>query len=155
MKVIDFLSRIFGYISTGIIGIMMLLIVGDICGRYFINKPITASTEFVEAMMVGIGFPALAWCALKGNHIKVDLILSRFTPRIQAIIDSFTLFCGLGTYIILTWRSFLEASHTVSTASIYKFPEYPFYWILAVGCTIFCLAMITILIKKIREAIKR
>jgi TRAP-type transport system small permease protein len=155
VKVIELLSRILGYISTCLIFVMMLLLVGEVCGRYFINKPITGSTEFACALMVTIGFPALAWCTMKENHIKVELVVGRFSRRVQAIIDSFTLFCGLSIYIIVTWRTILEASHVSSTASIYEFPEQPFYWIMVVGYTVFCLAMATVLIKKVREAVKR
>ena len=88
---------------------MMLLTVSDVFLRYAFRRPIFGSTEITEIMIVMLGFLGLAWCAVKGGHLKVDLLMSRFSPRLQAIFDSFTYFAGLVICIIIAWRSLLES----------------------------------------------
>ena len=154
MKIIYFLSRLMGYVATGMLGLLMLFTVADVCGRYFFNSPITGTSELSEFMMVIVVFLALAWCALGRKHVRVELIVSRFPPRVQAIVDSITLLAALGTFVIITWRSFLESTEVVTATSLLRLPHAPFYWIMTLGLALFCLAIVVLLIENVAEASK-
>ena len=134
---------------------MMLLTVADVFLRYFFNAPITGTAEITEFMLVIVIFPALAWCAVTGKHVKVDLILSLFPPRVQAIVDSITLLLVLGTFVIITWQSFLESKVVDSTTSLLGLSSAPFYWIMTLGYALFCLAVVTLVIENIIKGVKR
>ena len=155
MKIIHHLSRLFAYIATGVLGLMMLLTVVDVFLRYFFNSPITGTTEVTEFMMVIVVFPALAWCAVTRRHLKVDLLVSHLPPRIQAIIDFLTLLLALGTFIIITWQSFLESLDVRTTTSLLNLPHAPFYWILTVSLALFCLSIATLLVENIMKEAKK
>lgn len=155
MKVIYSLNRWLGYLASVMMGLMMLLTVADVSGRYFLNSPITGTTEISRLMMVIIVFPALGWAALSRVHVKVDLVLSRFPPRVQAIISIITLLIALGTYGAITWRSFLESTVVNRQTSLLQLPFTPFYWVMSVGFAVFCLAIIVLIIENITEALKR
>lgn len=155
MKIIHLLSRLFGYVSTGVLGLMMMLTVADVFLRYFFNAPISGTTEITEFMLVVVVFPALAWCAVTGKHVKVDLIMTHFPPQVQAIVDSITLFLGLGIFVIITWQSFLESKVVDSTTSLLGLPSAPFYWVMTVGLVLFCLAIATLVIENIVKVVKR
>ena len=154
MKIIYSLSRLMGYVATGMLGLLMLLTVADVCGRSFFNSPITGTSELSEFMMVSVVFLALAWCALARKHVSVDLLVSRFTPRVQAIVDSITLLSALGTFVIITWRSALESTEVVAATSLLRLPHTPFYWIMTGGLALFCLAIMALLIENVTEARK-
>ncbi|MFC1862703.1 TRAP transporter small permease [Thermodesulfobacteriota bacterium] len=149
MKAIHFLSKVTGYVATVVLGLMMLLTVADVFLRYFFNSPITGTTEMTELMLVVVVFPAFAWCAIQGRHVKVDLIVALFPPRIQVFIDSFTLLATLGIYIVITWQSFFEAMETHTATSLIGLPHAPFYWIMAFGFVLFCLSILSLVIEKI------
>lgn len=154
MKIIYALSRFMGYLATGMLGLLMLFTVTDVCARYFFNAPITGVSELSEFMMVIVVFLALAWCALGRKHVRVELIVSRFTPRVRAIVDSITLLAALGTFVIITWRSFLESADVVTATSLLRLPHAPFYWIMTGGLALFCLAILVLIIENIAEARK-
>ena len=155
MKTINLLSRLFGYVSTAVLGLMMLLTVADVFLRYFFSAPISGTTEITEFMLVVVVFPALAWCAVTGKMVKVDLLMSHFPPRVQAIVDSITLFLVLGIFVIITWQSFLESKVVDSTTSLLGLPSAPFYWVMTVGLALFCLAVATLMIENIIKGVKR
>jgi len=157
VKIINSLSQALNVLAIGVLVVMMLLTVADVGMRYVLRHPIVGSVELTEFMMVFVVFLGLAWCAVRGRHVKVDLFLSRFSPRVQAIVDSITYIGSLGIFVIIAWRSLLESfsvwqMHLVST--ILKVPMFPFYWVLTLGCAVLCLVMITNIIQYVAKAVK-
>lgn len=155
MKIIRLLSKLFAYIATGVLGLMMLLTVADVFMRTFFNSPITGTTELTEFMMVIVVFPALAWCAVQRRHVNVDLLVGHLPPRVQTVIDSITLLLALCTFIIITWYSMLEAMDVYTTTALLNLPHAPFYWVLTAGFALFCLSIVTLLIENFTKEIKR
>jgi TRAP-type C4-dicarboxylate transport system permease small subunit len=144
-----------GYVSSVLVIILMLDVVADVCGRYFFNYPILGASELATLMMSIIVFSALAWAALAEKHVKVDLVMERFPPRVQAIVNSITLLLALGVYSIITWRSVLESTEVHDVSSLLRVPHTPFYWIMTVGFTVFCISIIVLVIKNIAQAVKK
>ena len=155
MKVIETLSRWMGYLSSALVIILMLDVVADICGRYFFNAPILGASELATLMMAIIVFSALAWAALSEKHIKVDLVMQRFPPRVQAVVNSITLLLALGIFSVITWQSALEATEVHDVTSLLRVSHTPFYWIMMVGFGVFCISIIVLLIKNIAQVMKR
>lgn len=158
MKIITRLSRVLNIAAACAMAVMMLLTVSDVFLRYFFNRPIIGVTELTELLMVCVGFLGLAWCATKGQHLKVDLVMSRFPARVQTNVDSITLFAGLCVCVFITWQSFLESMTSLrfhSTSSLLKVPDYPFYFVLTLGFAILCLAIAIELIQNIAKGFKR
>ena len=149
MKTIHLLSRLFAYAATGVLGLMMLLTVTDVFLRWVFNSPITGTTEITEFMMVIVVFPALAYCALSRRHIQVDLLVSHLPPRVQIIIDVLTLLIALGIYVIITWQTFLESMDVRTTTALLNLSQAPFYWVLSISLTLFCLSIVALLIEEI------
>jgi TRAP-type C4-dicarboxylate transport system permease small subunit len=144
-----------GYVSAVVIGLLMMVVVADVCGRYFFNSPIMGASELACFLMIIIVFPALAWAALTEKHVKVDILVSRFPPRVQAIFSSVTLLIVLGIFVIITWRSVLESMAVHNVTSLLRLPHAPFYWIMTVGLAVFCLSIVALVIKRVAEAGKR
>jgi TRAP-type C4-dicarboxylate transport system permease small subunit len=158
MKIINSLSRIMNIAASVILAAMMLLTVSDVFLRYFLRKPILGTTEITESMMSGLAFFALAWCAAERSHLKVDLVMSLFSPRVQAIVDTMTGLAGLIVIALITWRNFIEAlaiKELNIVSSLVKIPAYPFYYVISLGCAILCLVMVTQFIENIGKGIKR
>lgn len=155
MKTIGVISRWMGYISAAAIIILMLLVTANVIGRYFIRAPITGTPEIACLLMIVIVFPALAWVALEGKHIKVDFIMNRFPSIVQAITDGIMLIISLGIYAIISWRSLLAAMESTDVSSLLSIPQAPFYWIMAVGWALFSISIIALIIKNIAGTVKK
>ena len=89
MKVIRSASRAVGYVAVVTVIALMLLTVADVFLRYVFNNPIRGTIELTEMMMVWI-LLVVAWGALEGSHVKIDILMRRFSPRVQATVEIFT-----------------------------------------------------------------
>ncbi len=150
MRMIAAAGRVAGYIAAIMLAILTLLTVSDICGRFFFTRPIVGTTELTEYLLAIMAFFAIAWAAVKQRHIKVDLIMSRFPPRAQTIVDCITCLFSIGIYVIITWRLAMEGIDLQQLNLISAFldvPKYPFYFIAALGAALLTLVTITTLIQ--------
>ena len=146
-----------GFIAICILVAMMILTVLDVFLRRVFNSPIPFSLELVEFMMVLTGFLGLAWCAMSESHIRVDLIVSRMPTRARGIIDSLCYLAGFGISVIIAWRSVMECLairklHTEST--VLGIPIFPFYLVVAAGFAALALAILILLARSLKEAVK-
>lgn len=133
----------------------MLLTVANVFLRDVFNKPIRGTPELSEFMMVLVIFLALAWCAITRKHVRVELIVTRFSPRIQMILNSITLLLTLGIFVIITWQSVLESMAVYDATSLLRIPHTPFYWVMTIGLGLFSLSILVLLIENITEARKK
>jgi len=157
MKKIESISHVMNYVAGIVLLVMVLLTTSDVLGRYLFSRPIIGTTELTEFMVVIVGFLGLAWCAVKGTHLMVDLLVSRLSPRKQAVIDSFNYFLQLVLCILISWRSFAEGIRRLeagATSSNLGIPQYPFLWVLGCGVAMLCLVILLQLIQKINKAVK-
>jgi C4-dicarboxylate transporter DctQ subunit len=157
-RVIDTVSEISGVVAVVVLVCMMMLTVSDVCLRYFFNNPITASAEYTEYMMVIVGFLGIAWCAIKGMHIKVELIIGRFPERGQAIIDIINSVLVIGVCAIIGSQSLSEgfAVKQMGIASdITDIPHHPFYWIIVFGYVLLFFVMLNILVQNVLKLVKK
>lgn len=136
---------------------MMMFTVTDVCLRYFFNNPIKGSDETTEFMMVVVSFLGLAWCALKGMHIKVNVIVSRFPQKPQTIIDIVNYIIVIGVCALLTsqlWRETLVVQARGKISYLTGIPYSPFYFIAGFGFFLLLLIVISLLVQSIK-ALKR
>jgi TRAP-type C4-dicarboxylate transport system permease small subunit len=131
-------SRMLSYTSVFVLFTMMLLITGDVLGRFVANSPVRGSTDFVELMMITLVFFPLAECAAQDGHIRVDVVFSHLPKYIQAKLDSVTFFASASIAAIIAWRlgnqvyKYIVAKMPMLTP-IWEFSYLPFICLAAVG----------------------
>ena len=105
--------------------------------------------DLIEIGMVLVGFLGLAWCAMRGMHVKIDLVVVSLLPkRAQRIIESFGYIIGLLICALLSWQAFREGivmREMNALSSTVEIPLFPFYWATALGYALLCLAILVLL----------
>jgi TRAP-type C4-dicarboxylate transport system permease small subunit len=158
VKQIAAISKVLAIAASVVLAAMMLLTVADVALRWLFKSPIIGTTEITESMMACIVFFALAWCAAEKSHLKVDLVVDRFSPRMQSIIDSLNTLAGLCLIALIALYSFLEGRAVQELnliSSLIKLPAYPFYYVIAAGCVMLSLVMICQLIEHLVKAVRK
>ena len=142
MRSIKFLSRLLGYMSAVMLGLLMMITVVDVICRYIFNAPLTGATEISELLMVLVVFLSLAWVSVERSHIRVDLLVNMWPRKVQLVVEVVTLLLSLSAYLIITWQSAQESMDVKETTSLLRVPEAPFHWVMTLGLAMLCLAII-------------
>jgi TRAP-type C4-dicarboxylate transport system permease small subunit len=151
-------SNVANYISAAFLFLLMLLTCGDVTLRYLFNKPITGSLELTEFMMAIIVSLALAYCALKKGHVRVDLIVSKLPKRVQLIMESIANIAFLAFVALMTWRIIYRAWQMVEVnqiTAILRIPVFPFVLVVAAGTTVLCIVLLKNIIGNLDEVAKK
>lgn len=156
-------NKYFHWVAMVVLLLLMFLTVGDVVGRYMVGiipgfGPIPGSFELTEFMLAIVVLTAIGYTQVKGEHISIDMFITKFPPRVVAIIDSVTNFLTLSMYILVTWQTIkyvqlLYKSHDVS--GVLRLPVYPFLIVSAVGTFMFCLAMLSTFIQSLKKAVEK
>ena len=157
MKAINALGRIMNIAASTVLAAMMLLTVTDVGMRYFLRRPILGTTEITENMMVCLTFFGLAWCAAQQGHLRVDMVVSRFSPRVQALVDGITTLAGFAMVGLIAWRSLVEGMAVREldiVSSLLRIPAFPFYYVIAIGSALLALVMVTQIIQYFGKAVR-
>lgn len=144
MKLLD---RVVERIATGIIlisGLGMMLVMflgtGDVIGTHFFGWPVPGAKEASESTMVLIVFGSLAWAQIRRQHIHVELLYNRQSPRVRTILDIITTLLALIFFGIVLWQTFGEAAVSwkirEADVGLIRFPLYPAKSFVVIGTAV-------------------
>ena len=141
------LEKFLNNVAGGVIlTAMMFLVTGDVLGRYLFNRPIHGTTEVTEFMMVGLLYFTLAHTQTLKAHIRVDMLVSIFSPRARILCEAITYFLGFILLALITWQSLAAAIQAwkigETTFGLILFPLFPAKVLIPLGCFIFSLRLI-------------
>lgn len=129
-------------IGTVWIFFLMLLVVADVVGRNFLDKPITGVAEFAARSVSAIVFLQLAAAIGAGKMTRSDFlqrILLRWSPRSVAVTDSLFAVLGAVLFLALAWISWPEllsswkGNEYFGVQGVYMIPTWPFRGLVVVG----------------------
>ncbi len=148
------LSRFMSRIASVILFLMMILTILDVVLRKLASKSILGTVELTEFMLVILVFFSLAQTEVLDGHVKVDLVMSRFSARVQGLMDMLTQFVCFVLSLLITWSSLdysekMRLSEEVTQDLL--IPVYPFIYFVALGCLVLSF---TLLVKFFMATIK-
>ena len=121
LRIIEKMSLIGGVVS----GISILLMTGLIVLEILLRSTTGISTliceEYSAYLLVVFGAMALAYTLKSGGHIRVDLILSKLSPRARLVVD----LCGtilslfVFLYVVVQSWAYLYGSLSSGQTSMY------------------------------------
>ena len=132
----------------------------EVISRFIFNEPTVWAHETTSLMFAFYSILPGGYCLLQEQHVRVDVLWVRLSPRGKAIADIAT--CGLSFIFIvaLLWFSVPWAWHSFqireTTTSVWGPPLYPakiflvlgIFWLLVIMVWKFILDLYTIIQKK-------
>ena len=146
---------------TNVVGLtalflMIILTFVDVVMRYIFNHPLEGQTDLTEVMMIVAIFLAVAHTQNEKGHISIDLITTKLAPKARIAMEFITTLLGLGTFVIVIWRTLVQAMWDVNVNAWHRMqmpiPKAPFDAIIALGCTTLCLLLLRDLLANAAEA---
>jgi TRAP-type C4-dicarboxylate transport system permease small subunit len=155
-RVVRLLSKFCDQIAQAGVFALFLLIFGNILLRK-IWKPFFGAYDYVCFITAIVIAFALANCAVQRGHTQVELLITRFSQRVQGIIGSITNILSLGLFSLVAWRCLVLANDMrrmgeVSMTAL--LPFHPYIYAVAFGCALLCLVILVDLIKSLVQAVK-
>lgn len=110
---IDALNAAVGHMVQWLVLVAVLISAGNAAVRYLLNTSSNAWLELQWYLFAAIFLLGAGYTLLRNEHIRIDILTGRFSPRTQAWIDIFgTIFFLLPMALLimwLAWPMFLES----------------------------------------------
>ena len=155
MEFLEKLNRILNQLLVWIAGTFLLAMVVMICANVFLRRiwtPLLGTFELMGYFGALITAFALGYTQIKGGHISVDILVLRFSPKAQRILNGLNnLFCMI-FFALVTWQISSYAATLWRTGEVtetLKIIYYPFTYGVALGCAVFSLVFLTNFLKSI------
>jgi TRAP-type transport system small permease protein len=107
-------SEVFAWAGYAAIVFMIVVVFLDVGGRYLFKMPLRGAYELVEQSMVFLGGFAIMYCAVKKGHVLIDILINKFSKRVQTIIHAVLSGVGFLTSLMIAWNVFAYAIRQLS-----------------------------------------
>jgi TRAP-type transport system small permease protein len=139
--VVRFMDRITWVVLFG----MMLMTMIDVLLRKFFNQSILGTVEITELLMAVAVFCSIAECQVNEDHIKVDLVVKKLSPRVLAAVDTLTQGACFILFGFITTATFRHADAMRAAGEVtldLGIPIYPFVYVVSFGCALLTLVLL-------------
>lgn len=143
---IDWLSRVTGYVTAAMLFGMLLIICYDVMMRYVFNEPTIWVTDLSTYALMAISFLGLSYVLAKDGHIRVELLIANVSGPLRTHLALVTGWIGVLFVFVATWQAVIVAydsyvnkirSNSLLTTPIYL-PQIP----IVIGLFIFGAALL-------------
>ena len=100
VKLIDYISLKTGRATMYLVFVMMFILILSFVTRNIINIPLIWIIEMAQFVMTGYYLLGGGYSLLSDDHVRMDLIYSRFNERTKALLDTLTS-VFLITYLVI------------------------------------------------------
>ena len=159
ITVIDRFNTVFGKIISYAIYIMFVCILFEVFSRYALNKPTIWANELSVYLFGALGVLAGAFVLTQDQHIRIDILYSRYSPRTKAIVNCITvIFIIFWACLIIYygWPVFLKTfMRNELSITAWRAPLWPIRLMIPVGGILLIVAAVSKLLKSIFTFITR
>lgn len=124
------------------IAVLVMAVFGglDVFSTVLLGRPLDATIESTEALMVIGAFMGLGLLHKRRAYIAVDVLRERSSLPVRRILDILALVLMGGYFGLIAWRGWMDALASLAvreySAGLMRIPLYPSKFALAIGMTI-------------------
>jgi len=155
--IINWATRLSGFIAGIVLFSMMMLTTIDVICRYFFNASILGVYEITEFMMLCVVFFSLSFAQKLKGHVAVNILVDRLSNKNRQIFNVCNFLISIIFLLIIAWMSSsqgIELFHSNRVSGNLTIPVYPFFFVLSLGCVAMALELIRDLINGIRGIVQ-
>lgn len=128
---------------TSIASLMMLTVVTVVFRAIGIAFP--GTYVLAELLLIPAISFSLVYAAWKRGHTRVELLVSRFSLRVQSLLEALLTALGTIFWAFISWSVIREAlirQAQNERAPLLDFPVAPFRWLLATALVLLCVVLV-------------
>ena len=161
---LDLPAQALASIGTVWIFLIMCLVVADVIGRDFLDKPITGVAEFSARSVASIVFLQLAAAVCSGRMTRSDFVMRLIgdrAPGVVTVLEVLNLLVGTALFALLAFIGWPELTQSwtskefIGVQGVVTMPAWPFRALLVFGAVVAALAYLLCLPATLRGAAAR
>jgi len=161
-RVLDRITRITSGVPAFAIGsllvVWVILIAVYVVGRLFFQVKWLFVPEFTEYFMVCVVFLSVAYTLRSKGHISIDIVLRRFSKRVNTILEAITAFLSLLITCFLVergidWFLYAFSSHMYSMGPMHTL-MWPIFLVVPIGLTMLGLELLLYFYRTAVQAVR-
>jgi TRAP-type mannitol/chloroaromatic compound transport system permease small subunit len=155
------LTAVMNVIGSCLIIFVMLIILADVCGRYFFSQPVRGVPEMVAMSIAAIVFLQFPHTLRAGRVIFTDGFLNwlaRAHPRTEQSVLGVYHLLGAGMFAVIVWalvpllRRTIETNDFFGVTGVFTFPKWPAHTIILIGAAVMTIQYFTLAVAFFRAA---
>lgn len=139
-RVLDRVSMAAAWIAGGAVLAMALLGGLDVLSTAVLGRPLSATVEATEVLMVISCFMCLGLLHKRRAYIAVDLLRANGSPALRRVLDWLALVLMAAYFGLIAWRGWEHAFESLAVREfsngLLRIPLYPSKFALALGMTV-------------------
>ncbi len=157
VQAIEALNSVVGRVAALSLLALIALVVWEVFLRYVLQAPTTWGNELVGYIFAGYIMLGGGYTLLHRDHVAMDIVYARLSPRAQATLDVLTagfvlIYCGV--LLQMTAEMTYDAWESGQRAgSDWSPPLFPIYLVLPVGAGLLLLQSIAKLLRDLHLAV--
>jgi C4-dicarboxylate transporter DctQ subunit len=134
IRIWDRIVDVFVVLAGILLWVQMTIVNIEVVARYM-GRPTTWVTEVSSLLILWIPFMITAWVLRNEGHVRMDLILERFSPSSQAMVNFITSLIGVVVMLIVAAAGLMTTIGSIGyrTPTTLMLPKAPLICIIAVG----------------------
>lgn len=103
---IEFVNKIFVYLSAALMGLLSLIVFYEVCARYIFDSPTIWVNEISTYILQFIVFFTMGYLLIKDGHLKVTFFVDRLkgkASKVLRIVNNFLVIPYASTLLIYGW----------------------------------------------------
>lgn len=107
-RLFDSLLNLGGALSAGLLVAVMLVTSIKVVFRYLLREGLIGVDQINGTMLLYITFLGAAWVLRREEHVTIDLLVTRFSPKVQRWLQVTNSIIGAAICLVLTLYGTLE-----------------------------------------------
>lgn len=153
MKFLRFIIGLAAEIGSWMLGIVIVLLIGDIVGRN-IDKPLHGVTELAVFVMVAAVYLGFGHCEERYEFVRVDSIVAILPSGLKHIANVFAYIVALITMTIVVYATFSTALRAYiakeAVSGTVPIVTYPVKFAIFLGCLLYLVQIFVNLMQQLR-----
>ena len=149
---IENVSKAAAILASACVLCLMSVVFYEVIARYFFKSPTSWSVEAAGYLMVAAVMLGLAYASSQGKHVRVDLLVSRFSKRKQLIFELFSFTLTLILFSLITWKAgeyaWLTFQQGTKSSGVMEFPLFPSKLMVPLGSFLLCLQLVLLIFRR-------
>ena len=139
--------------------VMMFILILSFVTRNIVNIPLIWIIEMAQFVMTGYYLLGGGYSMLTDDHVRMDLIYSKFSDKTKALLDSFTSVFLIFYLVVLLIGSISSLTYTIDTNQRLFTAWAPYVWpiksIMTFGILLMLLQSIAIFFKDLGKVLNK